>query len=246
MYAALHERATTYMGAERNPLLNWSGALLTTCLALLLISGASLAEEGSGPSALVREIERENPRFVERNADGLVVNLLLHREWCNRTNLLIVAKLPGLRELRLQGGAPDVAGVRSLAASPSLSSLSFACFGQLPAGVLPAVADLPNIRQLRLVASDAPSADYMSLAGMSNLTELAISYSRNFTDADLRRLQKVPTLRSLKIQSDALSAEAGNIIEHFHTLTNAMLSGKTEWHTNWHPRLDRTETGGPR
>jgi hypothetical protein len=228
-----------------------NGAPLMTAVIIVSVaccwpSIGGAADEGSEPTALVDAVERENPDCVERNADGLVVSLLLRHERCNPTNLASVASIRGLRELRLQGGTPDAAAVRSLAASASLSSVSFGCFRELPAGVLPAVADLPNIRHLRLVYSDVPSEEYACLAGMSNLTELVITFSRNFTDAHLYSLKDAPALRSLKIQSEKLSSEASRMPEQFRSLTNAVLSGKTVWRTNWHPRLEWTEPEGPR
>jgi hypothetical protein len=172
-----------------------------------------------------------------------VLSLDLRREWCNRTNLATVARIQELRELRLHSGALDAAGVGSLATSPSLSSLSFVCCGQLPAGVLSAAAKLPKIRRLELLASDPPSSEYMALAGMSNLTELVITYSRNFTDVDFYNLENAPALRSVEIQSDALTPFATKMLSQFQFrfLTNALLSGKTVWSTNWQPHAERTE-----
>ena len=83
----------------------------------------------------------------------------------------------------------------------------------------------------------------MALAGMSNLTELVITYSRNFTDVDFYNLENAPALRSVEIQSDALTPFATKMLSQFQFrfLTNALLSGKTVWSTNWQPHAERTE-----
>lgn len=60
-----------------NLLLKSGTAVVSASLVLFLTSPTSLAQDGTAAVRLVREIERENPQFVERNANGLVVSLLL-------------------------------------------------------------------------------------------------------------------------------------------------------------------------
>lgn len=231
-----------------NARLRWGGAVLIAGLACVLSVTACRAKEGSDPIAFVRAIERAKPDYVKRNAEGLVVDLRLSYSLCNGSNLATVARIEGLKSLTLQCGPLDVAGIRSLAANRTLSSLDFQCFSYysngLPAGVLFAATELPNIRRLALIGSDAPESEYTALAGMSNLTELVIAYSKNFTDAHFNSLTNAPALRSVTIISnDKLSRQVANSLSQFPQLTNAVLHVKG-WHTNWQPNAKSIEPGG--
>jgi hypothetical protein len=210
---------------------------------------AGPTEEVSDPVACFRALQRANAGYVKlkQAADGHVVELRLSWKCCNGSNLAAAAKIQGLQKLTLQTGEPDVPGIRSLAANPTLSSLEFLCFSYasngLPVGLLSAASDLPNVRRLVLYYSDAPGSEYTALGSMSNLTELFIVASSNFTDAHFYSLTNAPALQFVDIQSSELTPQSTKMLNQFRLLTNAFLRSET-WRTNWHRNATNTASGG--
>ncbi len=132
---------------------------------------------------MVEQLERTNPRLVERNGPGEIVELALPPPFATDRHLAAVGQLHSLRKLRIYNPPPTnlftgrgIAGLRPLT---NLTTLLFLC-RPVPPGVLTAVAELPQLRTLYLTGADAPANEYPRLAGLTNLSELRIHSSRNF------------------------------------------------------------------
>ena len=188
-------------------------------------------------AALVNSLAREWSGSVERDQQGHIVKLRLLPPWSNDRSIALVAQIKELRELTLQGGKPTVQGLRLLHGNTNLCSLHFACFSDLPSGMLSGVADFPHITQVRLYGASATPSEYASLVSMTNLADLQILYVRGFGDAELSRLTNSPSLKNLIVHGASLTRNSAALLSQFRALTNAELRGWTErtsWLTNWH------------
>ena len=186
---------------------------------------------------LVDSLSREWSGSVERDQQGHVVKVRLSPMWCNDSNIALIAQIDQLRELTLQAGKPTVQGLRLLHGNTNVCSLHFACFPDLPSGMLSEVATWPQLTELRLFGASASPSEYASLVGMTNLTNLQIMYVRDFGDAALSRFTNSTSLKNLVVRNESLTCDSVALLSRFRALTNAELHGwtqRTSWSTNWY------------
>lgn len=169
----------------------------------------------------------------------------------DNAGLEVLAKLPRLETLYLNGSTFDDDGFVVLAKIKSLRSLAFDHNGTFTGSGAAALTSLPNLRSLRFggcmkftgdgVNASAElvqleslqlhhcgtgDADLVPLAGMPSLKSLFISsqFNGRFTGAGLKHLAQIQTLESLKLAETVVAYEGGlDALTRLGRLTNLEL-----------------------
>jgi len=172
---------------------------------------------------------------VACDQSGRVIKVSLPTKWCNDANLALVAQLPDLRELILQGCGPTPEALRLLRNHTNLCALHFACCSHLTNGLLSEAATFAQVTELFLWGAEGSPADYKALAALTNLVHVRITDVSSFGDVELARFTNLPALKNLVIGSVKLTERSAALLPQFRALTNAQLRGYgTSWKTNWH------------
>ena len=229
-----------------NTALNFYRALASLVVGLLSawVGTAESVAQGSNPPVytqpqnvgdLLAAIKNSGHDAVACDQSGRVIKVSLPSKWCNDSNLALVAQLPDLRELVLQGCGPTPEALRLLRNHTNLCALHFACCPHLTNGLLSEAATFAQVTELFLWGAEGTPADYKALATLTNLVHVRITDVSSFGDVELARFTNLPALKNLVIGSVKLTERSAALLPQFRALTNAQLRGYgTGWKTNWH------------
>jgi len=174
---------------------------------------------------LVRQLEQDSPRLIQRDANGSLVAAVLPSKYLKEENFKLLSTVAHLKAITFgyssNSDQPSSRAILNLQASKELRSLTLQCGGTVPSTVIEAIAGLDQLEELTFVGvSLANPTGYRALRGLVRLKKLTVWAPESFGTNDVAGLSSLSQVQDLQMHLLPISPSDCSLL-FFHTgLTN--------------------------